>query len=200
MWVILATFIPIIWYYFDLPGAAFVDYSCILIIVISTFVNKNLKSVLFFLGTVMLFLIAVSISILLGAFAFFLVLFAVGILFDTTRKKEQYDNRDYGGGFNSNPIIRPANTGYGGYGGAYDHNDDYEVQEEERMRQAEEDARRYRQQGGNEYKVNEADNILGRDQYQRNYEDAMYAARCFGCGEIERDCRCCTCNDHPCLC
>ncbi|GAB6456142.1 hypothetical protein bcgnr5390_12220 [Bacillus luti] len=228
MWVILATFIPIIWYYFDLPAAAFVEYSCIAIIVISTIVNKNVKSVLFFLSTVMLFLVAVNISILLGAFAILVVFVAAGFLYDSTKKKEQYETRNYGGGFNSNPIrqpiIRPANTGYGGYGGTYGHNNDYDVQndqnnsglaqinamiqnsqrfdeeQEEQMRQVEERARFLRQQGGNEYEVEAADNILGRDQYQRNYEDAMYAARCFGCGEIERDCRCCTCNDHPCLC
>ncbi|MGE7632901.1 hypothetical protein ACQKMZ_11395 [Bacillus paramycoides] len=95
MWVILATIIPIIWYYFDLPAAAFVEYPCIAIIVISTIVNKNVKSVLFFLGTVMLFLVAFSISILLAAFAILLVFFAVGILFDTSRKKEQKDKKNY---------------------------------------------------------------------------------------------------------
>ncbi|ADY23975.1 hypothetical protein P4U05_20050 [Bacillus paranthracis] len=228
MWVIFATFIPIIWYYFDLPAAAFVEYSCIAIIVISTIVNKNVKSVLFFLGTVLLFLVAVSISILFGAFAFLLVLFAAGILFDTSRKKEQKDKKNYGGGFNSNPIrqpiIRPANTGYGGYGGTYGHNNDYDVQndqnnsglaqinamiqnsqrfdeeQKEQMRQVEERARFLRQQGGNEYEVDAADDILGRSPQQRDYEDEMHAARCFGCGEIERECRCCTCNDHPCMC
>lgn len=228
MWVIFATFIPIIWYYFDLPAAAFVEYSCIAIIVISTIVNKNVKSVLFFLGTVLLFLVAVSISILFGAFAFLLVLFAAGILFDTSRKKEQKDKKSYGGGFNSNPIrqpiIRPANTGYGGYGGTYGHNNDYDVQndqnnsglaqinamiqnsqrfdeeQKEQMRQVEERARFLRQQGGNEYEVDAADDILGRSPQQRDYEDEMHAARCFGCGEIERECRCCTCNDHPCMC
>ncbi|KAA2400093.1 hypothetical protein ACX16Y_21385 [Bacillus cereus] len=228
MWVILATFIPIIWYYFDLPAAAFVEYSCIAIIVISTIVNKNVKSVLFFLGTVLLFLVAVSISILFGAFAFLLVLFAAGILFDTSRKKEQKDKKNYGGGFNSNPIrqpiIRPANTGYGGYGGTYGHNNDYDVQndqnnsglaqinamiqnsqrfdeeQKEQMRQVEERARFLRQQGGNEYEVDAADDILGRSPQQRDYEDEMHAARCFGCGELERECRCCTCNDHPCMC
>ncbi|MEJ9149291.1 hypothetical protein P4520_29870, partial [Bacillus thuringiensis] len=221
-------FIPIIWYYFDLPAAAFVEYSCIAIIVISTIVNKNVKSVLFFLGTVLLFLVAVSISILFGAFAFLLVLFAAGILFDTSRKKEQKDKKNYGGGFNSNPIrqpiIRPANTGYGGYGGTYGHNNDYDVQndqnnsglaqinamiqnsqrfdeeQKEQMRQVEERARFLRQQGGNEYEVDAADDILGRSPQQRDYEDEMHAARCFGCGEIERECRCCTCNDHPCMC
>ncbi|AUD22995.1 hypothetical protein ACS2U0_21005 [Bacillus cereus group sp. BC251] len=228
MWVILATFIPIIWYYFDLPAAAFVEYSCIAIIVISTIVNKNVKSVLFFLGTVLLFLVAVSISILFGAFAFLLVLFAAGILFDTSRKKEQKDKKNYGGGFNSNPIrqpiIRPANTGYGGYGGTYGHNNNYDVQndqnnsglaqinamiqnsqrfdeeQKEQMRQVEERARFLRQQGGNEYEVDAADDILGRSPQQRDYEDEMHAARCFGCGELERECRCCTCNDHPCMC
>lgn len=229
MWVILATIIPIIWYFFDLPSAAIVEYSCILIIVISTIVNKNVKSVLFFLGTVMLFFVAVSISILLGAFAILVVLFAAGILYDTTRKKEQNDKRNYGGGFNSNPIrepiIRPANTGDGGYGGTYKHNNDYEVQndlnnsglahinamiqnnlleeeaQKEQMRQVEEDARFYRGQSGYEHMVDAADNILGRSPQERDYEDEMYAARCFGCGEVERNCCCCSdCNSHPCIC
>ncbi|MDA1884749.1 hypothetical protein [Bacillus cereus group sp. BY105LC] len=200
MWVILATIIPIVWYFLDFPSAAIVEYSCIFIIIISTIVYKNVKSVLFFLGTVMLFFVAISISILLGAFAILLVLFAAGILYDTTRKKEQNDKRNYGGGFNSNPIrepiIRPTNTGYGGYTGTYDHINDYE----ERKNQAEEDARFYRQQGGNEYMVDAADDFLGRSPQQRDYEDEMHAARCFGCGEIERECTCCKCNDHPCMC
>ncbi|MGE7632900.1 hypothetical protein ACQKMZ_11390 [Bacillus paramycoides] len=68
------------------------------------------------------------------------------------------------------------------------------------MRQVEERARFLRQQGGNEYEVDAADDFLGRSPQQRDYEDEMHAARCFGCGEIERECRCCTCNDHPCMC
>ncbi|MGF9854957.1 hypothetical protein ABHN09_25905 [Bacillus paramobilis] len=229
MWVILATIIPIIWYYFDLPSAAIIEYSCILIIVISTIVYKNVKSVLFFLGTVLLFLVAVSISILFGAFAILLALFAAGILYDTTRKKEQNDKRNYGGGFNSNPIrepiIRPANTGYGGYSGTYEHNNDYDVQnnlnnsglaqinamlqnaqkleeeQKEQMRQVEESARFYRQQSGCEHMVDAADDILGRSPQERDYQDEIHAARCFGCGEVERNCCCCSeCNVHPCMC
>ncbi|WP_336769689.1 hypothetical protein [Bacillus bombysepticus] len=229
MVVILATIIPILWYYFDLPAAAFVEYPCIAIIVISTFKNKNIKSVLFFLGTVMLFLVAWAISWFYAMFAFFLVLFAAGILFETSRKKEQKDKKNYGGGFNSNsirqPIIRPDNTGYGGYGGTYGHDNDYDGQKDqnnsglaqinamiqnsqrfdeeqrERMRQYEEDARIYRGQYGYEHLVKEADDYLGRSQRERDYEDEKYAPHCFGCGQVESDCCCCReCNVHPCMC
>ena len=201
MWVILATIIPIFWYYFDLPSAAFVEYPCILIIVISTIVNKNVKSVLFFLGTVMLFLVAWAISWFYAMFAIFLVLFAAGIMYDSAKSKKSDGIRSYGGGVYSNPnrepIIRPANTGYGGYTGTYDHINDYEEQE----RHAEEQALYYRRLGNNEHMVNAADDFLGRSPQQRDYEDEMHAARCFGCGEIERECCCCReCNVHPCMC
>ncbi|KZD55753.1 keratin associated protein 5-4 [Bacillus cereus] len=195
MWVILATFLPIIWYYFDLPGAAFVDYPCILIIVISTFVNKNVKSVLFFLGTVMLFLIAASISSLFGVFAFLLVLFAAGVLFDSTRKKEQFDTRNSGGGLNSDPIRMPlkkvANEGYGGYGGNY----------EDELNNSGFAHTNTKKHSGYQHKVDEVDDILGRSQRDREYEGDEYRVRCNGCNEPENHCRCCgTCDQHPCQC
>ncbi|PFN28428.1 hypothetical protein COJ50_04095 [Bacillus cereus] len=223
MLVILATIIACIWYFFNLPNATTVVLVCGLIIVFSTIVKRNVKSVLFFLGTVVLFFVALSNSILYAAFAFFIVLFAAGILFGSAREDEQDDIRNNGRGFERGPTReskrRVANAGYSG---SYEHNEYDDVQndqsysefsngntkkqsglseEEERKRQAEDDAYFYRRHGGYRHKVDEADDILGRSQRERDYEDDKYEVRCNGCNEPESHCKCCsTCDQYPCRC
>ncbi|MGE7861208.1 hypothetical protein ACQKOA_09095 [Bacillus mobilis] len=222
MLVILATIVACIWYFFALPNATTVVMVCGLIIFLSTIVKRNVKSVMFFLGTVFLFFVALSNSILYAALAFFVVLFAAGILFDTSSSEETADERNNGKGFGSERTRgakrRVANTGYDS---SYGHEDD-EVQydrnnseftytsgkkqsgmsdEEYRKKQAEDDAYFYRRHSGYRHKVEEADDVLGRSQRERDYEDDKYEVRCNGCNEPESHCRCCeTCNQYPCRC
>ncbi|AYF06105.1 hypothetical protein bcere0028_18850 [Bacillus cereus AH1271] len=223
MLVILATIVACIWYFFALPNATTVVLVCGLTIVLSTIVKRNVKSVLFFLGTVILFFVALSNSILYAALAFFVVLFAAGILFDTSSSEETADERNNDRGFGSERIRgskrRVANTGYDS---TYGHDDNDEVQydrnnseftytsgkkqsgisdEEYRKKQAEDDAYFYRRHSGYRHKVEEADDVLGRSQRERDYEDDKYEVRCNSCNEPESHCRCCdTCNQYPCRC
>ncbi|PGZ74203.1 hypothetical protein COE49_10340 [Bacillus sp. AFS029637] len=222
MLVILATIVACIWYFFDLPSATTVVLVCGLIIVLSTIVNRNVKSVLFFLGTVILFFVALSNSIFYAAFAFFVVLIAAGILFDSASSEELDGERNNGRGFNNGrrirePKTRVANARHEGFYG-YDDEVQYDrnnsrfshasskkqsgmSEEEYRKKQAEDDAYFYRRHSGYRHKVDEADDILGRSQRDRDYEDDKYEVRCNGCNEPESHCKCCgTCDQYPCRC
>lgn len=221
MLVILATIVACIWYFFDLPSATTVVLVCGLIIVFSTIAKRNVKSVLFFLGTVVLFFVALSNSILYAAFAFFVVLFAAGILFDSSSSEELDDERNNARGFSSGRVREPKKrVADASYERFYEHDDEVQYDrnnsrfshtsakkqsgmsdEEYRKKQAEDDAYFYRRHSGYRHKVDEADDILGRSQRDRDYEDDKYEVRCNGCNEPESHCKCCgTCDQYPCRC
>jgi len=79
--------------------------------------------------------------------------------------------------------------------------DSYEREEEERIRQAKEDAYYYRIHNGPRHLIEEADDILGLTQKERDYYDDKYAQKCKECNELIDDCICCNeCRTHPCEC
>lgn len=70
-----------------------------------------------------------------------------------------------------------------------------------RQKKLEEDAHFYRRNGGERWKVEAADDALGRTQVERDHEDEQYERTCSGCNEPESQCSCCrNCNSDPCQC
>ncbi|MCP8970926.1 hypothetical protein NK662_20610 [Ectobacillus sp. SYSU M60031] len=68
-------------------------------------------------------------------------------------------------------------------------------------KKAEDDAYFYRRHGGPQWKIDEADDALDRNQADRDYEDEKWGHVCSGCGEPERYCKCCRdCDSYPCRC
>ena len=69
------------------------------------------------------------------------------------------------------------------------------------MKEAEDEAYFYRRHGGPQWKIDAADDELGRTQFERDYEDEKWEHVCDGCGEPERHCKCCNkCDSYPCEC
>lgn len=231
MVVILATILAVICYIFDLPDATLVELGCALLILFYAIKNRAIGSVLFFLGTVCIFLWTLSNnSILYATVAFLGVIFAASALLGAT--SPDGNNTRGNDNFRNERSRKPKrNTSNDGYRNTSDDgyrntsNDgyfDYEkrsnrknsaiantnmkkqsgiTEEEYRKRQAEEDAYFYRKHGGYRHKVEEADDILGRNQRERDYEDEKYEIRCRGCNEPESHCRCCDdCDQYPCRC
>ena len=65
----------------------------------------------------------------------------------------------------------------------------------------EDDAYFYRKNGGPRWKIDEADDALGRSKIDRDYEDEHYERRCNECREPESQCKCCSkCDRYPCEC
>lgn len=69
------------------------------------------------------------------------------------------------------------------------------------QKKREDDAHFYRKNGGPQWRVDAADDDLGRSQWERDYEDEKYEQKCNGCDEPESRCKCCSrCDRHPCEC
>lgn len=72
---------------------------------------------------------------------------------------------------------------------------------EGRRKEAEDNAYLYRVHGGPQWKIDAADDELGRTQFERDYEDERWGHVCDGCKEPERYCKCCReCDSYPCQC
>lgn len=224
MLVILATIIAAIWYVFDLPNVTPVLLFCGLLITFYALIKKVVSSVLFFFGSIILFIWAMSNSLLYGFIAFLGVLFAGAVLVVASKQQgsNKNSNEDNTNDYDyeeddederrRKPKRRAKDDGYHDYvnesnrkaSGFTQSNkkSKYDESEEEyRKRKAEDDAYFYRQRGGFRNKVDEADDILGRNQRERDYNDEKYEARYRGCNEPESHCKCCdTCDQYPCRC
>ncbi|MGX5609714.1 hypothetical protein ACWKTZ_25395 [Bacillus cereus] len=216
MLVILATLIAGIWYIFDLPNAAMVELVCVLLVVFYALAKRIIGSVLFFLGAIFLFLWALSNSLLYGIVAFFGVIFAAAWLIGASssggvntgsdnnfrnERSSKPKRKTIDDGYFENNYEQRSNRKNSGIAYTNTKKQSGITEEEYRKKQAEDDAYFYRRHGGYRHKVEEADDILGRSQRERDYEDEKYETRCRGCNEPESHCRCCNdCDQYPCRC